>query len=107
MDMIWEFTNIGGYVVKPDSTVEVAETDEGKQTMKATSSGFCPDAALEPADLVEAECYDGVVSYDQELRAALVVYKRTCEFKARLFAPGPETITFGWPFKFTFASELG
>merc|ERR1719343_1280044 len=95
MDMTWEFSDIGGFVVKPDSLVDLT----------AKSTGFCSDAPLDPFNLTEAECWGGWVSYEQEKRAAMVVYKRTCEFKARLFAPG-EPFAYGWPFFFTFSSEL-
>lgn len=106
MEQEWEFTNVGGVIVKPETEVVVETPCEGKTKVKATPGDFCAGEEIDPFDLKEIQCNSGAVSYEQEKRAAMMVYKRTCEFRTTLFAPGPAWHKYGWPFTFSMTSEL-
>jgi len=106
MEMEWEFQNVGGVVAKSEPEVLIEEVNERKTKVKASAGEFCPSEDIVPSDLKEVQCKEGTVSYEQDKRAAMMVFKRTCEFKATLFAPGPPEFTYGWPFTFAFTSEL-
>merc|ERR1719188_1180722 len=94
----------GGVVAKSEPEVLIEEVNATK--VKASAGDFCPDEDIDPSDLKEIQCKEGTVSYEQDRRAAMMVFKRTCEFKATLFAPGPPEFSYGWPFTFAFTSEL-
>jgi hypothetical protein len=110
MEEIWDFSDIAGHVVKPSSQVFTEQIGDDL-LLKSMSAGFCEDVSVDPSDLKTVTCQTSkgnkTVTYDEDRRAAMIVYKRSCEFRVKLKAPGnPEDFPAGWPFKFVFNSEL-
>merc|ERR1719356_700635 len=111
---IWEFYDIAGYVAKPDADIKVSEPDDtgdgyADLVLESTSKtvGWCGDKSIDAYNMQQVSCEGGLINYHEEKRAALVVYKRSCELGVKLSAPGnPEDLPFGKEFMFTFGSEL-
>lgn len=109
MEEIWEFSDFAGYVVKPNSEIEVLE-DGDDLVLKSTGAGWCNGESIDAMNLKEVTCetvHGNTITYEEDRRAAMVVYKRTCEFGVTIKAPGsPTDMPSGWPFTFTFGSML-
>jgi hypothetical protein len=108
MQAIWEFSKIAGYVVKPNPEMTVEPIDD-ELIVKSAGRGIC-NMTTDAKNLTEVSCNSSQgnpIKYDQDRRAAMVVYKRTCEFSMKIKLPGNAAdLPSGWPFKFTFGSEL-